>query len=122
MKHISESIIGRRGLDNRMLIIVPINEDVDYIKSFDPKNSGIIVTHSENAWILVITTIQNAAKCNLIPNLKSVFTKIFITDLSMKHTIDLCKSSHVNILFKSIPPEFKEIEKEDCIKLLKQNK
>lgn len=119
MKHISESIIGRKGGSYQSVIIVPIDEDVSYIKSFDPKKTGIILTHSENAWLLAVTTIQNAAKCDLIPNLESRCTRIFITDLSVKSTIDLCKSTHVNILFKSIPPEFKEITKEDCIKIIK---
>ena len=128
MKHISESIIGRRGASiQRTLIIIPINEDLFIFKRYpiDPKNN-IVQTKSKNGWDIFVLSIQDATY-DLIVNIRSKYTKICIAELPVKNVIDLCYKMHVDILFKSnalnsIPQEFKEITKEDCIKIIKTNK
>lgn len=122
MKHISESIIGRKGVSIYTLIIVPINEDLFSFKrySIDPKNS-IVQTESKNGWYICVLSTRDATD-DLIINIRSKHTKIYITELPVKNAIDLCNKSHVDIFFGSIPPEFKEITKENCIKIIKTNK
>ena len=127
MKHISESIIGRRGTSiQRTLIIIPVNEDLHFMHDSINSSSGIIQTKSKNGWDIFVLSIQDATY-DLIVNIRSKYTKICIAELPVKNVIDLCYKMHVDILFKSnalnsIPPEFKEITKDDCIKIIKTNK
>lgn len=121
MKHISESIIGRKGVLIYTLIIVPINEDLHFMKDLIDPKSGIFRTESKNGWDIVVLSIRDATD-DLIINIRSKYTKIYITKLPVKSAIDLCNKTHVDILFENIPPEFKEITKEDCIKIIKSNK
>jgi len=127
MKSIKESIIGRRNTSiQRTLIIIPVHEDAHFMYDSINSSNGIIRTRSKNGWDIFVLSIRDATY-DLIVNIRSKYTKICIAELPVKNVIDLCYKMHVGILFKSnalnsIPPEFKEITKEDCIKLLKQNK
>ena len=127
MKHISESIIGRRGTSiQRTLIIIPVNEDLQFMYDSINLSSGIVYTNSKNGWHIFVLSIRDATD-DLIVNIRSKYTKICIAELPVKNVVALCNKMHVDILFKSnalnsIPPEFKEITKEDCIKIIKTNR
>lgn len=122
MKHISESIIGRRGTSlQRTLIIIPINEDLRFMYDSINSSSGIVRTKSKNGWDIFVLSIWDATD-DLIINIRSKHTKIYIAELPVKNVIDLCNKTHVDILFENIPQEFKEITKEDCIKTIKTNR
>ena len=125
MKTLQESIIGRKNsqMPDKTLIIVPLNGDVLFMKSVVNPRMDIIQTESENGWTVIVTSIKSAVKCDsLRGRVPSTYSKIYIADLSVKDAIDLCNKTHIDILFKEIPHEFKEITPQEYAKLIKANK
>ena len=125
MKSIKESIIGRKSSQilDKTLIIVPINEDVPIIKSVVNPGIGIIQTESKNGWVMVVASVRSAVKCDsLLGWVPSTYTRIYIADNSMYHVKELCNKTHIDILFKEIPSEFKEITPLEYVKLIRANK
>lgn len=125
MKSIKESIIGRKSSQilNKILIIVPVNEDVPIIKSVVNPDIGIIQTESKNGWLMVVASVKSAVKCDPLQGwIPGTYTKIYIADDSIYHVEELCNKIHIDILFKEIPSEFKEITPQEYVKLIKTNK
>jgi len=127
MKHISESIIGRKGL-NSYLIFVPVDNDNQYFMDEfgidgDRKSENVISVRAKNHWNVWISTPPVAARNNI--NLTCRYSQIYTTNLPLEQVMNICadiKWDFRSNMNPGVPEEFEKITYPDYLNMIKRYK
>ena len=125
MKHISESIIGRRGNSTQnwqSVLFIPTNTDVGV---FDRKYGSLTGGYTKyefrtsNHWKLWVADLQDAAKIGLgTIEFTSPASTIYVSSLPTNQVKVMVKKMRVSSNFLEGNPEFKEITQDEYIKII----
>ena len=125
MKHISESIIGRRGSSTQnwqSVLFIPTNTDVGM---FDRKYGSLTGGYTKyefrtsNHWKLWVAGLQDAVKIGLgTIEFTSPASTIYISSLPVGQVKVMVKKMRVSSNFLEGNPEFKEISQEEYINII----
>ena len=125
MKHISESIIGRRGnsVQNwQSVLFIPTNADTGI---FDRKYGsldggyGKYEFRTSNHWKLWAADLQEASKIGLgAVEYTSPASTIYVSSLPVDRMKNMVKKMRVSPNFLEGNPEYKEITQEEYIKII----
>ena len=125
MKHISESIIGRRGNSTQnwqSVLFIPTNADLGV---FDRKYGSLTGGYTKyefrtsNHWKLWVADLQDAAKIGLgTIEFTSPASTIYVSSLPANQVKVMVKKMRVSSNFLEGNPEFKEITQDEYIKII----